>query len=83
MLKTSSIFVFTMVLSCVSVGAELGASIERALRPLGQWRSKTTIYVAETPTKILFQNQGSKDLIPASVTKILTAGAVFLRRCGF
>ncbi|MFN7729523.1 MAG: D-alanyl-D-alanine carboxypeptidase/D-alanyl-D-alanine-endopeptidase [Bdellovibrio sp.] len=76
MLKTSSIFVFTMVLSCVSVGAELGASIERALRPLGQWRSKTTIYVAETPTKILFQNQGSKDLIPASVTKILTAGAV-------
>lgn len=77
MLKTSSIFCAILVLSSSLWAADFDdAAVEKALRPLGDWKSKTTIYIAENPGKVLYQNQGTKELIPASVTKILTAGAV-------
>lgn len=67
----AGLFVFS-----TSHGSELVAPIEKALRPIGDWKSTTTIYIAENPETVLFQNQASKDLIPASITKVITAGAV-------
>lgn len=56
--------------------ADLTKEVEKALAPLGEWRTRTTILIAESPEKTLFENQKNKPLIPASVTKVVTASAV-------
>ena len=71
------LFLLSQVLVCSFVQASLNDQIEKSLRPLGDWKGHTTILIAETPEKILFQNQETKALIPASVTKVTTAAAVF------
>ncbi len=56
--------------------ASVSDEIEKALHPIGDWKSNTTIVIAEEPSKPLFENQPSKPMIPASVTKIITAATV-------
>lgn len=74
MLKT--LMFFSLIAPSFSFAASSSEQIEKALKPLGDWKGHTTILIAETPEKVVFQNQEMKVLIPASVTKIATAAAV-------
>lgn len=52
------------------------SKFEAALSGIKDWKTATTIYISEPGGKVLFENQSNKALIPASVTKLITASAV-------
>lgn len=56
--------------------ASVEQQIEKALQRIGDWKAHSTILIAEKPDRVLFAHQANEALIPASVTKIVTAAAV-------